>query len=70
MVSIKFSGMCNGCRHAELELQAFESPSYDNFSFETDKLWTIHCTHERVCEEWNKEVKELTDEVKTYRPTE
>lgn len=54
MVEIVFEGMCEGCERADLELDCLEMQG-----FETDfmKEWTVRCTHQDVCEMWEKREK-------------
>jgi len=41
MISLKVSGCCNECREIDLEL--------DHFWYGPQKVYTLHCAHEKVC---------------------
>ena len=46
MIGLMFTGMCEGCKCAELELQ--EIPC--SFSDSAEDKWSIYCTHQYACE--------------------
>ena len=42
MINLEFTGMCAGCKVADLELTKRES-------FSGEKIWSANCTHRRAC---------------------
>ena len=42
MINLEFTGMCAGCKIADLELAAVES-------FFGEKTWSVSCSHRRAC---------------------
>ncbi len=61
MIELKFTGICEGCKHSELEL---EDDSYYEYDDEC-KIWRVSCIHEEVCRMWRQ--KELKDTVANSR---
>lgn len=51
-IDIVFSGICEGCKYADLEL---ESAEY----YLGEKYWVVKCNHERACVEARR--KALSD---------
>lgn len=50
MIQLEFTGMCKGCKLADLRLQ----PLYvDNFTY-----WAVICEHEPVCDKWQKDQRD------------
>lgn len=54
MIDIYTSGMCENCKHADLEL---ESTYFDSF-----KEYELKCSHEEVCRLW--EMKLYSERIK------
>lgn len=52
VLDIVFSGICKGCKYADLEL---ESAEY----YLGEKYWIVKCNHERACTEARR--KALSD---------
>lgn len=49
MIKIVKEGMCKNCHFAELEL---------NYVYcQGDKLWSIRCTNEFLCEDWQNRLQ-------------
>ena len=42
MINLEFTGMCAGCKIADLELVA-------NEIFSGEKIWDARCSHRRAC---------------------
>ena len=42
MINLEFTGMCAGCKVADLELTVLES-------FSGEKMWSARCMHRRAC---------------------
>lgn len=42
MINLEFTGMCAGCKVADLELTVLES-------FSGGKIWSASCVHRRAC---------------------
>lgn len=54
MVEIKMTGMCEGCRQADLEL---EKMHIDSFVGDTDIPWKLRCLNYDLCCKWADKVK-------------
>lgn len=54
MIELKFTGMCEGCKLADLRLQSL---CVDNFTY-----WMVICEHEPVCNKWQKDQRDKVDE--------
>lgn len=46
MIELMFTGKCNGCKCADLELDYFTIESFDD---PDGKEWTVRCIHEDAC---------------------
>ena len=46
MIGLMFTGMCEGCKRADIKLQ--EMPC--SFNESTENKWSIYCTHQYACE--------------------
>ena len=42
MIEIKFTGMCEGCQHADLEVHRFRADTGDR--------WLVFCSHKNACD--------------------
>lgn len=42
MIEIVMTGMCEGCKYAELVLDVYRADSDENY-------WSVRCTHENAC---------------------
>ena len=47
MIEIKLTGMCEGCTHADLELDCMD---YYVFHGKERKEWTVKCKHAYACD--------------------
>lgn len=54
MIEIKFTGMCEGCKHADIDLQRIDIECLDKSKKETQ--WAAFCTHREACEEMQKRI--------------
>lgn len=58
-IDIVFSGICEGCKYADLELDSAEQ-------YLGEKYWIVKCKHERACTEARRkalsEVERRTNE--------
>lgn len=50
-VKIEFTGMCENCMLADLEL---EGEQLDSDNGDYIRLWHLYCKYEEVCERWNR----------------
>lgn len=50
MVELKFTDYCKDCLYAELEL---DQVGIDTFYKTKQKLWSVRCIHEGICDRWN-----------------
>ncbi len=46
MIELKFTGICEDCPKADLELKYLELSS---FNHEPKKIWTVECIHFEAC---------------------
>ena len=46
MIKLEFTGMCEECEHADLELECFEFGSFDK----SKKEWSVKCRHADACD--------------------
>lgn len=50
MVELEFSGLCKGCKVADLELESIDlSDDFSNI-FSKNITWEVRCTHKDACE--------------------
>lgn len=54
-VSLKFTGKCQDCKHADLELKAVNVESING---DEEVLWDVSCSHESVCDMWDDRLSE------------
>lgn len=47
MIELKFTGMCEGCKHASLKL------GYEEYQamFDVEKVWHARCIHAEACDD-------------------
>lgn len=58
MIELKFTGMCEGCKHASLKLE------YEDYSamFEVSKVWHARCIHAEACDDIKNRTIEILRE--------
>ena len=54
-INIKFEGMCEGCLYADLELD----DTIRLFDSEPHTVYRITCSHQKVCEAWERKLNDL-----------
>ena len=55
MIEITMTGMCEGCKYAELELDCYHAC--------TENYWSVRCRHEYACNAMeNKTIDRLSKE--------
>lgn len=59
MIEIVMTGICEGCKHANLTLDYVLSDSFDSSNSNID--WQIFCTHQEACEAMMEKVREVTE---------
>lgn len=60
MVKILMDGMCEGCKHADLELESYIS---DEFRGQVTK-YSLICSHQDVCMSWDDKLSYETNKIK------
>ena len=61
MIGLMFTGMCEGCKRAELELHKIPC----SFGDSAEDKWSIYCTHQYACERvanWTRRLVESREE--------
>ena len=58
MIELKFTGICEGCREADLEFKTMFSG--------TDKIWAVACKHDGACDRaYRKRIaQDIADEMR------
>lgn len=56
MIELKFTGMCEGCKHVSIELH--KEVIMTGSGEEIEVIFHPHCQHEAVCEMWEDRVDE------------
>ena len=46
MIHLKFTGMCEKCKHADLKLECLEFSSFTG----SEKEWDVGCIHAEACD--------------------
>ena len=46
MIKLEFTGLCEGCEHADLELDCLEFGRFDK----SEKEWSVRCRHADACD--------------------
>ena len=58
MINLEFTGMCEECECADLELECLEFGSFDK----TKKEWAVRCKHSDACDAMkDKTIKRVRD---------
>lgn len=60
MVKILMDGMCEGCKHAELELESYVADSFT----EQETKYSLRCSHQDVCESWDDKLSYEINKIK------
>lgn len=60
MVKILMDGMCEGCKHADLELESYIC---DDFT-EQETKYSLRCSHQDVCMSWNGKLSYETNKIR------
>ena len=62
-IEINATRYCKDCRFIDLDLEYIETEygTYRDgyFKNETQKIHTLRCIHENVCEHWNNKLEEV-----------
>ena len=45
MIHLEFTGMCEKCKHADLELECLEFGGFTD----SEKEWDVRCIHAKAC---------------------
>ncbi len=54
MINLTYTGMCENCKCAELELNCIEYQGFDG----TLRDWTVRCVHAHACDSMEERVTE------------
>ena len=57
MIELKFSGMCEGCKLADIDIERRSFYAGENV---IDVIYFVRCEHERQCKQQQKIAKDST----------